>query len=71
MPGFEDVSGVGRYRTTVDLGRDWTADDGAFLELGEVNDTFRVRVNGEQLAPCDPLDTIVDLGRACCAGDAT
>jgi hypothetical protein len=61
VPGLEDVSGVGVYSTTVDLGRDWTATDGAVLELGEVNDTFRVRVNGRQVAPCDVLDTTVDL----------
>ncbi|MCW2813373.1 MAG: secreted protein [Nocardioides sp.] len=63
VAGLQDVSGIGRYRTTVDLGADWTDDDGAFLELGEVNDTFRVRVNGELLAPCDPMDATVDLGR--------
>ncbi|WP_322937288.1 glycosyl hydrolase [Nocardioides bizhenqiangii] len=63
VPGFEDVSGIGRYRATVDLGPDWTRDDGAYLELGEVNDTFRVSVNGEPLPPCDPLDATVDLGR--------
>ncbi len=63
VPGFEDVSGIGRYRTTIDLGPDWTEDDGAYLELGEVNDTFRVRVNGELLPPCDPLNATVDLGR--------
>lgn len=63
VAGFEDVSGIGRYRTVIDLGRDWDADeDGALLELGEVNDTFRVSVNGEQLPPCDVLDTTVDLG---------
>jgi hypothetical protein len=63
IPGLEDVSGVGRYRTVVDLGEDWTAADGALLELGEVNDTFRVRVNGQPLPPSDVLDTTVDLGR--------
>ena len=47
VSGLEDVSGIGRYRTVVDLGVDWTEVDGAVLELGEVNDTFRVRVNGE------------------------
>src|SRR4029079_1486039 len=51
------------YRTTIDLGADWTGDDGAYLELGEVNDTFHVRVNGELLPPCDPMDAVVDLGR--------
>ncbi|PVG81455.1 alpha-L-rhamnosidase [Nocardioides gansuensis] len=62
VAGLEDVSGIGRYSTVVDLGDDWTDEDGALLELGEVNDTFRVRVNGEELPPCDPLDTTVDLG---------
>lgn len=62
VPGLEDVSGVGVYSTVVDLGADWGPADGAVLELGEVNDTFRVRVNGRQVAPCDVLDTTVDLG---------
>ncbi len=71
VPGFEDVSGIGRYRTTIDLGKDWTGDDGAYLELGEVNDTFRVRVNGALLPPCDPMDATVDLGRRLRAGRNT
>lgn len=62
IPGLEDVSGVGTYTTVVDLGRDWTSADGAVLELGEVNDTFRVLVNGKRVAPCDVLDTTVDVG---------
>jgi hypothetical protein len=62
VAGLEDVSGIGRYRTEVDLGQDWTDADGALLELGDVTDTFVVRVNGEELPPCDPVDTIVDLG---------
>ncbi|MFE6508276.1 glycosyl hydrolase [Nocardioides sp. NPDC057767] len=71
VAGLEDVSGIGRYRTSIDLGTDWTPDDGAFLELGEVNDTFRVRVNGELLPPCDPMDPVVDLGHALVAGSNT
>lgn len=63
VSGLEDVSGVGRYRTEVDLGKDWKKPvDGARLELGEVTDTFRVTVNGEALPACDVLDTTVDLG---------
>ncbi|MFI5627066.1 glycosyl hydrolase [Nocardioides sp. NPDC051685] len=69
--GLEDVSGIGRYHTSVDLGTDWTPEDGAFMELGDVNDTFRVRVNGELLAPCDPMDSVVDLGHALVAGANT
>ena len=62
IPGLEDVSGIGRYRTVVDLGQDWTAQDGALLELGKVYDTFRVTVNGHALGASDVLDTTVDLG---------
>ncbi|MEU0315760.1 glycosyl hydrolase [Nocardioides sp. NPDC006273] len=71
ISGFEDASGIGRYRTSVDLGTDWTADDGAYLELGEVNDTFRVRVNGELLPALDPMDPVVDLGHALVPGANT
>lgn len=71
VPGLEDVAGIGRYRTTVDLGRDWTAEDGALLELGEVNDTFRVRVNGHDVGPCDPLGPTVDVGPWLRAGTNT
>ncbi|MBO3681922.1 hypothetical protein [Streptomyces sp. NEAU-YJ-81] len=49
IPGLEDVSGVGRYRTTVRLGRGWTGTTGARLELGEVFDTCRVTVHGTAL----------------------
>lgn len=62
VSGIEDASGVGRYRTVVDLGKDWKKPvDGALLELGEVTDTFRVTVNGEPLPASDVLDTTVDL----------
>lgn len=61
VPGLEDVSGIGRYTTEVDLGLDWTDRDGARLELGEVTDTFRVRVNGDAVGGCDPLHPSVDL----------
>lgn len=65
VPELADVSGIGRYRTVVDLGRDWDATrDGARLELGEVNDTFAVTINGNRLPALDVLDTTVDLGHA-------
>lgn len=62
VPGLEDVSGIGRYRTEIDLGKDWTDRDGARLELGEVTDTFRVSVNGVAVDGCDPLQPNVDVG---------
>ncbi|WP_394436012.1 glycosyl hydrolase [Streptomyces sp. SGAir0957] len=62
LPGLADVSGIGTYRTTVRLGREWTAAHGALLELGGVFDTFTVRVNGHALPPVDQLTRVADLG---------
>ncbi|WP_395106800.1 glycosyl hydrolase [Actinomadura sp. SCN-SB] len=60
IPELADVSGVGRYTATVDLGKDgWP---GAYLELGEVFDTCRVTVNGHRLPGVDLLNPIVDVG---------
>ncbi|WP_305787615.1 glycosyl hydrolase [Symbioplanes lichenis] len=58
IPGLEDVSGVGTYRTSFDVPRGLKA----WLDLGEVTDTCRVRVNGRALPPADVLDPVVDLG---------
>ncbi|WP_425840090.1 glycosyl hydrolase [Streptomyces fractus] len=63
LPGLEDVSGIGRYRTTVEVGDDWDPDaHGALLELGGVFDTFTIRVNGRDLPPVDQLTRVADLG---------
>lgn len=62
IPGLEDISGVGRYRTTVVLGDDWSEEHGALLHLGGVFDTFRVLVNGRELPPLDQLTRVADLG---------
>ncbi|MCX5321988.1 glycosyl hydrolase [Streptomyces sp. NBC_00120] len=63
IPGLEDVSGIGVYRTTLTLGNDWSPDEhGALLELGGVFDTFRVSVNGRELPPLDQLTRVADLG---------
>jgi hypothetical protein len=57
-----ESAGIGRYRTTVDLSADWDASCGAYLDLGQVSDTFRVTVNGTRLAPSDRLHPVVDVG---------
>jgi len=56
IPGLEDVSGVGRYTTVVDL--DTTK---ARLDLGEIFDTAEVTVNGHRLRPVNLLNPVVDL----------
>ncbi|WP_461060842.1 glycosyl hydrolase [Streptomyces pseudoechinosporeus] len=62
IPELLDVSGVGRYRTTVGLDSSWSGGHGAYLELGEVFDTFEVTVNGHRLPPLDQLTPRVDVG---------
>ncbi|MFD7712575.1 glycosyl hydrolase [Streptomyces sp. NPDC059786] len=56
-----DVSGIGRYRTTLTLGDAWTGGHGARLELGTVTDTCRVTVNGHRLPPVDQIHPVADL----------
>ncbi|MEW2398909.1 glycosyl hydrolase [Streptomyces sp. NPDC046862] len=62
IPELADVSGIGRYRTTLTLPSDWGADHGALLELGEVGDTCRVTLNGTRLGPVDRLRPVLDVG---------
>lgn len=71
IPGLEDVSGIGRYTTTITLGREWSREVGAKLDLGEVFDTFRVKVNGRLLPPLSQCNTVVDLGDRLRAGRNT
>ena len=71
VPGLADVSGVGVYTTVVDLGRDWTDADGAVLELGEVNDTFRVRCQRPPGRAVRRARHRPSTSAACCGAAAT
>ncbi len=64
LPQLADVSGVGRYSTTVELGSEWARHHGAYLNLGEFIDTAQVIVNGQPLPPVDFMNPIVDIGPA-------
>jgi hypothetical protein len=57
IPELADVSGIGRYTTTFD----W-AGGGAYLDLGEVFDTYRVTINGRALPAVDQLSSTIDAG---------
>jgi hypothetical protein len=61
FPELEDVSGIGSYSTTFDLGADWPADAGAVLNIPTFTGSFRLRVNGEKLPPQDQLATMFDV----------
>lgn len=58
---LEDVSGVGRYTTTFVLGEPWTGGYCAYLNLGEIVHTVRVKVNGISVGPVDPREPVLDL----------
>jgi hypothetical protein len=62
IPGLQDVSGIGRYTTTIDLPASWTPDVGAELELGTLFDIVKVTVNGDRVDPRTPLAPRIDLG---------
>lgn len=57
IPELADVSGLGTYTTSFD----WDGSP-AYLELGEVFDTYRVTINGRALPPSDQLYTTLDAG---------
>lgn len=53
IPGLEDTSGIGTYRTTVNLPQTWTGGRHAMLDLGTVTDTFDVTINGRHVDGID------------------
>lgn len=62
LPGLTSASGVGRY--TTQLAWQQAEGRGAELDLGDVSDVVRVRVNGRDLGPVNPLRPRLDLGDA-------
>lgn len=61
IPQLENSSGIGHYRTTVDLPASWDRSLGAMLSLGSVTDTFRVWVNGRRVPPSGLHASAIDL----------
>lgn len=59
---LKDVSGVGTYTANFTLPDGWTGGHGAYLDLGNVFDTFRVKINGRKLPPQNIIDTRIDVG---------
>jgi hypothetical protein len=59
---LEHVSGIGSYTGTFQLNKGWNAGGGAYLYLGDVDDSFTVFINGNQLPPQDPSESRIDLG---------
>jgi hypothetical protein len=71
LDGLADVSGVGTYTATVELGTAWTGGHRAYLRLGAATDTVAVRVNGHAV-PIDQAERgRIDLGDRLRAGENT
>jgi hypothetical protein len=50
IPKLKDVSGIGTYTISFNLPAGWKTGTGALLDLGEVFDSFRLSVNGSEVA---------------------
>ncbi|WP_397558069.1 glycosyl hydrolase [Microbacterium alkaliflavum] len=70
IPELARASGIGTYTTTVTLPQGWDSSYGASLSLGQVSDTFTLKVNGKSV-PVDLIGANADLGKALKAGANT
>jgi hypothetical protein len=62
IPQLQNSSGVGRYRSSINLPSSWKPSTGALLDLGAVNDTFRVWINGYRAPSSGTLRPRLDIG---------
>ncbi|MBC5787905.1 glycosyl hydrolase [Clostridium facile] len=70
-PEWKNVAGIGTYTTTFHLDKGYDQGYGAYIDLGEVEDTFTVTVNGTKLPMVNQINTIVDIGPYVHAGENT
>ncbi|MQY21618.1 glycosyl hydrolase [Nocardia macrotermitis] len=71
ITGLEDVSGIGTYTTTFEVPAEFTRTGATQLNLGEMFDTARVSLNGQQLPPVDVFHPVADLGDRLRTGENT
>ncbi len=68
---WESCSGVGTYTATFELDRGSNDGGGAYIDLGEVEDTYTVEINGHKLPYSDLNDTLIDIGEYTVSGTNT
>ena len=61
IPSLKDVSGIGTSTASVNLPSDWKIGTGARLTLGEVFDSFKLSVNGNDV-PVNQISATVEVG---------
>jgi len=71
IPQITDAVGIGTYTTTVTLPQTWRSSNGAYLNLGTVNGTFRISVNGKWVGAVSQLQPSADIGDYLKAGTNT
>lgn len=71
IDGIRNAAGIGTYTTSFTLQQGWEQGKGAILNLGRVQDSFRVTVNGTQLPPSNRYTSKVDIGPYVVAGENT
>ena len=63
IPGLENAAGVGSYTTTFQLSENWDNTMGAEIDLGRVQDSFRVWINDNLLPAGNRYDTVIDISQ--------
>ena len=58
---LQHSSGIGTYVTTFEIPQNWARTNGALLSLGEICDSFELRVNGFRV-PINQLSAEADIG---------
>ncbi len=68
---YKNISGTGDYTATFTLDKGWKEGAGAYIDLGEVDDIFSVKVNGVELPMVSQIATNIDIGPWVQAGENT
>lgn len=71
IPGLENAAGVGSYTTTFQLSENWDNTMGAEIDLGRVQDSFRVWINDNLLPAGNRYDTVIDISQYLKVGENT
>ena len=62
IQGMENISGVGYYRTQIELEEGWEDGVGAYLGAMNIEDCYNLKVNGAEV-PANQVEPLVDIGR--------
>lgn len=62
ISGLENTSGVGYYRTSIELEAGWEEGAGAYLAAENVEDCYQLKINGMDV-PSNQVEPVVDIGR--------